>query len=49
MAVKGALIKELQDEEDQGGISFTLKFYEKSCFQNQGNHKKANFLPMNVY
>ena len=49
MAVKVALIKEFQDGEDQGGISFTLKFYEKSCFHHQGNPKKVDFLPMNVY
>ncbi len=49
MAVKGALIKEFQDEEDKGGISFTLKFFEKSCFRHPGNPKKANFLAMNVY
>ena len=49
MAVKGALIKEFQDGEDQGGISFTLKFLEKSCFRHPGNSKKTNFLAMNVY
>ena len=48
MAVKGALIKEFQDGEDKGGISFTLKFFEKSCFRHPGNPKKANFLAMNV-
>ena len=41
MAVKEALIKETQDEEDQGGISFTLKFFEKSCFHHPRNPKKA--------
>ena len=49
MAVKRPLIKEFQDEEDKGGISFTLKFFEKSCFRHPGNPKKANFLAMNVY
>ncbi len=48
MAVKGALIKEFQDGEDKGGISFTLKFFEKNCFRQPGNPKKANFLAMNV-
>ncbi len=48
MAVKGAHIKEFQDEEDKGGISFTLKFFEKSCFRHPGSPKKANFLAMNV-
>ena len=41
MAVKVALIKEFQDGEDQGGISFTLKFFEKSCFHHPRNPKKA--------
>ncbi len=49
MAVKEALIKETQDEEDQGGISFTLKFFEKRCFCHPGNPKKANFLAISVY
>ena len=46
--MKGALIKEFRDGEDQDGISFTLKFFEKSCFRHPGNPKKANFLAMNV-